>query len=181
MPTSVRRGVEPDGDRSKRMDWNLLMHRHERRIGYAWIEFGRIDADGRARILALGCGLGAVAGRARVDAWHFITTQRIGTDLHLISRERNTLTRERLGEALGPHGQIYATARNYRRAVDEQFFRLGDTRYAALIDTLIQLRRPQLSRKPDENNLSAALGNALPELPRQVLEDVARVVRASAR
>ena len=38
--------MEPDGDRGKRMDWNLLMNkRYERRIGYTWIEFGR---DARA-------------------------------------------------------------------------------------------------------------------------------------
>ncbi len=35
--------VEPDGDPAKRMEWNLLLGRHEDRLGYAWLEFGRRD------------------------------------------------------------------------------------------------------------------------------------------
>ena len=39
--------VEPDGDRGKRMEWNLLMNkRYERRIGYTWMEFGRLNSAG---------------------------------------------------------------------------------------------------------------------------------------
>ena len=33
------------------------------------------------------------------------------------------------------------------------------------MDTLIQLRQPQLSKKPDEGALSNALSEALPPLP----------------
>jgi uncharacterized protein (TIGR02680 family) len=41
------------------------------------------------------------------------------------------------------------------------------------MDTLIQLRQPQLSKKPDEANLSQALTEALPPLPTDLLADVA--------
>lgn len=51
--------VEPDGDSGKKMAWNLLMNSYPRRIGYAWIEFGRIAADGTPRYLTLGAGLSA--------------------------------------------------------------------------------------------------------------------------
>src|SRR5690606_32210789 len=34
--------VEPDADPSKKMEWNLLMGRHNERLGYTWIEFGRL-------------------------------------------------------------------------------------------------------------------------------------------
>ena len=36
--------VEPDGDRQKRMEWNLLLggkHPSSERLGYTWLEFGR--------------------------------------------------------------------------------------------------------------------------------------------
>lgn len=168
--------VEPDGDRGKRMDWNLLMGRHERRTGYAWIEFGRIGEDGTPRYLTLGCGLSAVAGRARVDAWHFFTEQRIGRDLWLITPERVVLGRERLAERLADRGQVFDTAQDYRRAVDERLFRLGEERYRALMDTLITLRQPQLSKRPDEENLSNALTEALAPLPQATLEDVAEAM-----
>ncbi len=155
--------VEPDGERNKRMEWNLLMGgRHDRRTGYTWIEFGRIDESGEEVTLTLGCGLRAVAGRAGADPWYFITDQRIGADLWLTTAERAALSKERLIEAIGTHGQVFPTAQAYRRAVDERLFRLGAERYGALVDTLIQLRQPQLSKSPDERGLSEALTQALP-------------------
>lgn len=169
--------VEPDGERSKRMEWNLLMNgRHDRRTGYTWIEFGRLDESGEAITLTLGCGLRAVAGRPGVDPWYFITDRRIGRDLWLTTAERTALGRERLIEAIGTRGQVFPTAQAYRRAVDERLFRLGTERYDALVDTLIQLRQPQLSKSPDERRLSEALTQALPPLNRAALEDVAEAM-----
>jgi hypothetical protein len=49
-------------------------------------------------------------------------------------------------------------------------------RYEALMDTLIQLRQPQLSRKPDETALSNALTEALPPLAPELLGDVAEAL-----
>lgn len=166
--------IEPDGDAGKKMAWNLLLGKLDRRIGYAWIEFGRIAEDGEPAHLTLGCGLSAAAARAQVDAWFFVLEgKRIGQDLWLTSPARNVLTRERLKEALQEHGQVFDTATAYRRAVDERLFQLGDVRYAALMDTLVQLRQPQLSKKPDEGNLSGALTEALPPLSPELLTDVA--------
>ena len=169
--------VEPDGDRGKRMEWNLLMNkRYERRVGYTWIEFGRRDGDGRVLTLTLGCGLRAVAGRPGAEPWFFITEQRIGSDLWLTTPEKTALSRERLIDAIGVHGQVYPNAQSYRRAVDERLFRLGPERYDALVDTLIQLRQPQLSKNPDERRLSDALTHALRPLDRAAIEDVAEAM-----
>lgn len=167
--------VEPDGDRGKRMDWNLLGSQYDRRTGYTWIEFGRREGAA-SEYFTLGCGLAAVRGRPRVESWHFITTQRVGQDLWLVSPDRVVLARERLRDALGGHGQLFETVAAYRRAVDERLFGLGEARYAALIDTLIQLRQPQLSKRPDEAALSQALTQALPPLAQQMLEDVAEAM-----
>lgn len=167
--------VEPDGDAGKKMAWNLLLGRHERRMGYAWVEFARVGEDGQHHYLTLGCGLSAAAARAQVDSWFFVLDeQRIGQDLWLMSPTRVVLTRERLRETLqGGGGQVFDTATAYRRAVDERLFHLGAARYAALMDTLIQLRQPQLSKKPDEANLSHALTEALPPMSTELLADVA--------
>lgn len=168
--------VEPDGDRGKRMDWNLLMGKLERRLGYAWIEFGRVEAGGAAQFLTLGCGMQAVAGRPRLDHWFFLTPQRVTQDFALVSPARTALTREQLGEALAGRGQIYTAAQDYRRAVDERLFRLGEQRYTALMDTLIQLRQPQLSKRPDESLLSDALAESLPPLDARLLDVVAEAM-----
>ena len=172
--------VEPDGDSGKRMSWNLLMSSYDRRIGYAWIEFGRLADDGTPRYLTLGAGLSAVAARPQVDSWFFVLEDasgaRINQDLWLTSDQRVVLTRERLRDALQGRGQLFETAASYRRAVDERLFHLGTRRYDALIDTLIQLRQPQLSKKPDESALSDALTEALPPLAPELLGDVAEAL-----
>ncbi|MDB5771305.1 MAG: hypothetical protein JWM42_1679 [Burkholderia sp.] len=169
--------VEPDGDAGKKMAWNLLLGRHERRIGYTWIEFGRIADNGVAEYLTLGCGLSAVAARASVDSWFFLVeNRRHGQDFWLMNPQRTVLTRDRLNEALGGAGQVFDTAAAYRRAVDERLFHLGEVRYGALMDTLIQLRQPQLSKRPNEDNLSDALTEALPPLPADLLSDVAEAM-----
>jgi uncharacterized protein (TIGR02680 family) len=173
--------IEPDGDSSKRMAWNLLMNSHDRRNGYAWIEFGRVAEDGTPRYLSLGVGLSAVAARPQVESWFFILDEderapRINQDIWLMSDQRVVLTKERLRDQLVGRGQVFDTAVSYRRAVDERLFHLGAKRYDALMDTLIQLRQPQLSKKPDETALSNALTEALPPLAPELLGDVAEAL-----
>ncbi|HDR9764878.1 TPA: TIGR02680 family protein [Burkholderia cepacia ATCC 25416] len=171
--------VEPDGDSGKKMSWNLLVGGYKRRIGYTWIEFGRRDRDGNFYYVTLGAGLSAVEGKPNVEAWFFILSNgesngsRINRDFQLVSPQGNALTRERLHESIEGHGKLFSNATQYRRAVDEKLFSLGERRYDALMDTLIQLRQPQLSRKPDEAGLSHALTEALPPMPADMLTDVA--------
>jgi len=172
--------VEPDGDRQKKMEWNLLLggkHPNPERIGYTWLEFGRRSPDGSSEFRTIGCGLKAVMGRGIARHWFFITTQRVSEDLHLLPASRVPLTREKLREELDEHGLVYDRAADYRRAVDEALFGLGERRYEALINLLIQLRQPQLSKKPDENLLSRALTEALPPLSPGLVTTVAEAFR----
>ena len=165
--------VEPDGDQAKRIEWNLLMGRYPDRTGYTWIEFGRREEDGTPRFLTLGCGLRAVAGHTGLHSrWFFITSQRIGRDLFLQNVQRTPLGREKLEAAIGGAGRVIPKAEDYRRAVDEALFGLGP-RFGPLIELLLRLRRPQLSRKLEEEELSNALSEALPTLPSSMIEVVA--------
>src|SRR5215475_7905912 len=84
--------IEPDGDGGKRMSWNLLMGQHSRRMGYAWLELGRLADNGLPHYLTLGAGLLAVEGRPQVDAWYFIIEDaadapRLNQDLWLMSAQ----------------------------------------------------------------------------------------------
>jgi uncharacterized protein (TIGR02680 family) len=172
--------VEPDGDRQKKMEWNLLLggrHPHSERLGYAWLEFGRRAADGTSTFRTIGCGLKAVAGRGIARHWFFVTTQRVGEQLQLLPASRVPLTREKLREEIDGHGLLYDRASDYRRAVDETLFGLGEHRYETLINLLIQLRQPQLSKKPDERLLSRALTEALPPLSPGLVTTVAEAFR----
>ena len=172
--------VEPDGDRQKKMEWNLLLggkHPNSERLGYTWLEFGRRADDGTVEFCTVGCGLKAVAGRGIARHWFFVTTQRVGEQLHLLPASRVPLTREKLREEIDGHGLVYDRAGDYRRAVDETLFGLGEHRYEALINLLIQLRQPQLSKKPDEKLLSRALTEALPPLSPGLVSTVAEAFR----
>ncbi|GAB3651983.1 TIGR02680 family protein [Actinocorallia lasiicapitis] len=172
--------VEPDGDRQKRMEWNLLLggrHPHPERLGYTWLEFGRRTADGTAEYKTIGCGLKAVKDRGITRHWFFVTGQRVGEELHLLSAAGVTITRDKLRDALDGHGTVYDRASDYRRAVDAALFGLGERRYEALINLLIQLRQPQLSKKPDEKLLSKALTEALPPISPALVDTVAEALR----
>src|SRR3984885_11126368 len=172
--------VEPDGDRQKKMEWNLLLggrHPNPERLGYTWLEFGRRAPGGDAEFRTIGCGLKAVAGRGIARHWFFMTTQRVGDDLHLLPASRVPLTREKLREEIDGRGLVYDRATDYRRAIDEALFGLGEHRYESLINLLIQLRQPQLSKRPDEKLLSRALTEALPPLSPGLLTTVAEAFR----
>jgi hypothetical protein len=177
--TSARR-IEPDADPAKRMEWNLLLggeYPHSERIGYTWLEFGRRDEDGIEHFLTIGAGLKAATGRGLTKTWFFITSQRIRDELSLIDTGRLALGRERLAEAIGDSGHVYDTKRDYRLAIDERLFGLGERRYDALIDLLLQIRAPQLSKRPSERLLSDALTESLTPIPRSLIESVAEGLR----
>jgi uncharacterized protein (TIGR02680 family) len=172
--------VEPDADPKKRMEWNLLLggeHPHPERLGYSWMEFGRLGAEG-PEFCTIGCGMKAVQGRGITAHWFFVTERRIGSDLALVDHTGVALGADRLSEALGARGSVHRTKREYRRAIDERLFGLGEQRYGALIDLLIKIRQPQLSKRPDERSLSAALTDALAPLDQALLHNVAEAFRA---
>jgi uncharacterized protein (TIGR02680 family) len=172
--------VEPDADPNKRMEWNLLLggeHPHPERLGYSWIEFGRSGAAG-AEFCTIGCGMKAVQGRGITAHWFFVSDRRIGEELALVDHTGVALTADRLSEAIGTRGGVHRRKRDYRRAVDERLFGLGEQRYGALVDLLVKIRQPQLSKRPDERSLSAALTDALPPLDQALLHNVAEAFRA---
>ncbi len=172
--------IEPDADPGKRMEWNLLLggeHPHDERLGYAWLELGR-RGEGGAAFCTIGCGIKAVKGRGIAAHWFFVTDQRVGRDLALVDATGVALTADRLEDAIGPRGGVHRRARDHRRAVDERLFGLGEVRYGGLIDLLIKIRAPQLSKRPDERGLSDALTGALPPLDQAMMADVAEAFRA---
>ena len=169
--------VEPDRDANRQIAWNLLMDEHQDRTGYTWIEFGRLDENGQPRFTTLGIGLRGVRGRGITDHWMFVTSQRIGEALSLITPEHRVASKRVLIDALGDSGQLYESSTEYRRAVDESLFRLGD-RYEALLDLLLQLRQPQLAKKLDLAGLEAALVQAMPPVSSTLLSDAADAFRS---
>lgn len=170
--------VEPDRDSNRLVAWNLLMDDQPSATGYSWLEFGRIDDAGDEHFVTIGCGMKATRGQP-IKPWFFITENRIDDTLQLKNIEGVPLTRRQLTETIeslqGP-GQVFDTAHEYRRGVDQTLFRLGE-RYDPLIDLLLQLRQPQLAKKLDIDQLELALRRALPPLADSLLDDAAEAFR----
>ncbi len=164
--------VEPDRDPAKRMEWHLLMDRHDRRRGYTWMEFGRRE-DGAERYLTIGCGMEAQKGAGAPKRWFFVTTERVGEDFAL-SRERVPLDKRQLAGVFEERGagKIFERSGEYRAEIDRHLFHLG-ARYEPLIELLLQLRQPQLMRDMKEDRLSGALSEALPPVGESLLMEVA--------
>ena len=171
--------VEPDCDKAKRFEWNLLMGKYDDRLGYTWIEFERVGPEGTWQYLTLGCGVRAAAGRGVVGKWFFSTHRRVGHDISLCSSQNNPLPKDSLIEMLGSSGRVFDTATAYREEVNHRLYGLPQERYKALIDLLIELRQPKLSsRNLDEKTLSGAMSNSLPPVSPGIIQVVAEAMGA---
>ncbi len=155
------RRLDPFAGTARTMRWNLLEgDQHESRVGYVWIEFGRIDADGSPEYVSLGAGLRALKSGSGADSWYFVTPQRIGRDFSLITPTGHPLSKADLRDVVD--GMLFDRGGDYRAHVDKVLYGLGPDRFGALRHLLLQLRRPQLSEKLDTEALSSLLSESLP-------------------
>lgn len=166
--------LDPFGSVARPMHWNLINEADpdlQARTGYVWLELGRVE-EGAPRFATLGCGLRARRGTRDVDHWFFLTSRRVDAGLDLVV-DWQPLARAALAGVLGGDGQVFDRGADYRRAVNELLLGMPDEQYGALIETLIQLRRPQLSKSLDLDHLSALLSASLPPLDRGVVGAIA--------
>ena len=146
------------------------------RLGYTWLEFGRRDADGTAEFCTIGCGLKAVKGRGIAGTGSSSPTSASALSCRCCPPPRPA----HQGEAAGgnrPAGVRLRPGGRLPPGGGRGLFGLGPHRYEALVNLLIQLRQPQLSKKPDEKLLSRALTEALPPLSPGLVTAVAEAFR----
>jgi uncharacterized protein (TIGR02680 family) len=166
--------LDPFGSVARPMRWNLLNDADpglQSRIGYVWLELGRLE-DGAPEYCTLGCGLRARRASPDVEPWFFLTSLRVDGGLALVV-DRQPLQRGQLAEALGKNGQVFERGRDYRRAANARLFGMPEEQYDALVETLLHLRRPQLSKTLDPDRLSSFLSASLPPLDRAVVGPIA--------
>ncbi|MFI2184243.1 TIGR02680 family protein [Streptomyces sioyaensis] len=157
------------GGSERTMHWNLLGEgaSGKTRVGYVWMEFRRIGDDGDERWFGCGARLQASVHTSGVHTDYFTTRARIAHPggLFLVNEAGQPLTRPALAEALHDHGEVHASAADYRTAVRRELFAgMGEQRYESLLSALLQLRQPKLSERLDPSLLSTLLSRALPPL-----------------
>ncbi|ROO83033.1 uncharacterized protein (TIGR02680 family) [Actinocorallia herbida] len=165
--TDARR-LDPFSGENRTMKSNLLYRGQESEYGFVWMEFAQEDET-----VTLIVALRAHKDRPKVNTSFFVTRKRIGVDFGLLTDDARPLTEKHLRGVLGPECS-YATATEYREAIDAELFGLGRQRYTQLIDLLLALRRPLLAKDLDPEKVSATLTAGLSPVSDGLVERAAR-------
>jgi uncharacterized protein (TIGR02680 family) len=135
----------------------------QNRAGYLWVEFARVDDDGRVETVTCGVGIRASQSARAASAWFFTYPGRVGEDLFL-EDDAGPLARERLRAVVEPAGHVFESARPYKQHVGRLLFGLEPTQYDELLRLLYWLRQPQVGEDIEPARLAEQLVQALPQL-----------------
>ena len=135
--------------------------------GYLFLEVKRID---REEYLTVGIGMYAKRG-GTLKKWFFTieNNQRIGIDFELYEEPRKNEiipnTKRKLTNRLVGIGRVFETQRAYKLFVNERIFGFEDIeQFEELIELLINLRNPKLSRDFKPSVIYKILHDSLPKL-----------------
>lgn len=172
--------LDPFGSQHRTMKFNLLPTGEaddprpaaDSGLGYAWVEFGRLDDTGRAHFFVCGMGMSARrgSGTAGISTWHLLTTLRPGKDLVLRVGGR-ALDQKDLRKLDGV--SMPSSAAAYRARIADELYGVTQDAYDNLVGLLKQLRRPKLGEKLNPASLAETLRDALPALAEHELTQLA--------
>lgn len=159
--------LDPFGSRDRKMSSYLLEDGDEReeRTGYLYLEFKRCDSE---NYLTIGMGIRARKGKP-LDKWYFAITdgRRIGKDFWLYKEldEKITLSKRELENRIGDGGRVIERQAEYMEYVNRQIFGFENVEeYKEMIDLLIQLRTPKLSKDFKPSIINEILSDSLQPL-----------------
>lgn len=160
--------LDPFSGTGRTMRDNLLYRPGRDTVtGYAWMEF----ADDVGACWVIGAGMRGQRARNDVKSWFFVTDRSYGDGWSVLDAERQPLSESGLGTVLGP-ANVFQSAREYRSRVDAVLFGgIGPDRYAALMQLVLFLRRPQLAKDLDLRQLSETLSAGLRPVDDELLAE----------
>lgn len=171
--------LDPFGTRARKLENYLLEENdgREERTGYLYMEFRRRDSD---TYVTIGIGLCAKKNK-KLDSWHFVIRdgRRIGRDFFLYRELKNkiTLSKVELINRLGDGGQVVEGQNDYMKLVNDTLFGYENVEeYKELVDLLIQLRTPKLSKDFKPTVLNEILSSALPPLSDEDLRPMSEAI-----
>ena len=159
--------LDPFGSRDRKMSSYLLEEDdgREERTGYLYLEFKRQDTD---TYLTIGMGIRARRGK-NLDKWYFSLTdgRRVGKDFYLYKEtgEKVTLSKKELENRIGTGGRVIDRQADYMEYVNRQIFGFETVEeYKEMVDLLIQLRTPKLSKDFKPSVINDILSDSLQPL-----------------
>lgn len=171
--------LDPFGTRARKLENYLLEENdgREERTGYLYMEFKRKDSDA---YITIGIGLCAKKNK-KLDSWHFVIRdgRRVGRDFFLYRELKNkiTLSKIELINRLGEGGQVLEGQNDYMKLVNDTLFGYENVEeYKELVDLLIQLRTPKLSKDFKPTVLNEILSSALPPLSDEDLRPMSEAI-----
>lgn len=171
--------IDPFGSRDRKMANYLIEDNdgREERTGYLYMEFKRTDSD---TYLTIGIGMRARRGKP-LENWYFTITdgRRINKDIYLYKETdvKITLTKKELENRLGSGGAVIPTQLEYMDYVNKQIFGFDSVdEYKEMIDLLIQLRQPKLSKDFKPSVINEILGDSLQPLSEDDLRPMSEAI-----
>lgn len=171
--------LDPFGSRDRKMSSYLLEEDdgREERTGYLYLEFKREESD---TYLTVGMGIRARRGKP-LDKWYFGLTdgRRIGKDFLLYKEtdEKVTLSRKELENRIQGGGQVFDRQTEYMEFVNRQVFGFETAEeYKEMIDLLIQLRTPKLSKDFKPSVINDILSDSLMPLSDEDLRPMSEAI-----
>lgn len=171
--------LDPFGSRARKMENYLLEEGDEReeRTGYLYMELKRMDSDSYTTI-----GMGIRARRnKKLDTWYFCVTdgRRVGRDLFLYKDVQNkiTCTRQELRNRIGDGGRVMETQGEYAQCVNRLLFGFETMEeYQEMLELLIQLRTPKLSKDFKPTIINEILSSSLQTLSEDDLRPMSEAI-----
>lgn len=171
--------LDPFGSRARKMENYLLEEGDEReeRTGYLYMELKRTESD---EYLTLGIGMRARRSK-KLESWYFCITdgRRIGQDLLLYKEVQNkiTCTKQELRNRIGDGGKVMDTQGEYAACVNQLLFGFEtQEEYRELLELLIQLRTPKLSKDFKPTVINEILGSSLQTLSEDDLRPMSEAI-----
>lgn len=171
--------LDPFGSRDRKMSSYLLEENdgREERTGYLYLEFKRKNSE---TYLTVGMGIRARRGKA-LDKWYFSLTdgRRIGKDFFLYKEmgEKVTLSKKELENRIADGGRVFERQVEYMEYVNRQIFGFETVdEYKEMVDLLIQLRTPKLSKDFKPSVINDILSNSLQPLSDEDLRPMSEAI-----
>ena len=171
--------LDPFGTRDRKMGNYLLEDEDTRdeRTGYLYLEFCRLESD---TYLTIGMGMRARRGKP-LDKWYFAISdgRRIGKDFLLYKQtsEKIPLSKKELENRIASGGNVFDRQIEYMEYVNHHIFGFETIEeYKEMIDLLIQLRTPKLSKDFKPSVISEILSDSLQPLSDEDLRPMSEAI-----